>query len=120
MTLKPCRDCGAPCKIEPIANEHFTGNIWICSNSSRMGGTCEANIHLTRESWQDRHEDRMMAVDGDKFIEIIDQMTVMGDQINAAKTSLVRITMLLYDLIDQPHPAKLTEVAQRMDIAHGT
>ena len=99
MTLKPCRDCGAPCQVETIDNGPFVGNIWMCSHSARMGGTCEANIHLTRESWQDRHEGRMMAVDGDKFIEIIDQMTVMGDQINAAKTSLVRITLLLHDLI---------------------
>jgi len=67
------------------------------------------------------NDDRIMPVDGDKLIEIIDQMTVMSDQIKTAQVSLVRVTLLLYDLIDCPVPDKLAEVAALLqDVSHGT
>ena len=66
-------------------------------------------------------DDRRITVDGDKFIEIIDQMTVMAEKVKQAQVAIVRVTMLLYDLIEQPHPASLDEVAQALGEAqHGT
>jgi len=100
--LKPCRSCGAPCKIEPIANEHFTGNIWICSKSARMGGTCDADVHLTRESWQDRPEDRTMQVDGEKLITLINLLADMQEHQTKAQYCLMKATLLLYDLVGAP------------------
>jgi len=50
----------------------------------------------------------MIEINADRLTEIIDQMSVMADQINSSKASIVRITLLLHDLIgvtprDVPH-----------------
>ena len=52
----------------------------------------------------------MIEINADRLTEIIDQMSVMADQINSSKASIVRITLLLHDLIgvtprDVPHGA---------------
>jgi len=52
-------------------------------------------------------EPLMIEIDANHLADIIDQMSVMTDQINSAKTSIVRITLLLHDLIGvKPKDAK--------------
>jgi len=41
----------------------------------------------------------MIEINADRLTEIIDQMSVMADQINSSKASIIRITLLLHDLI---------------------
>jgi hypothetical protein len=83
--LKPCRSCGASCKIEPIKNEHFQGNIWICSRHARIGGgSCESDIYLTREAWQARPEDQVIEVNENALTEVIDHITCIHGHLVAA------------------------------------
>jgi len=101
MTLKPCRDCGAPCQVETIDNGPFVGNIWMCSHSARFrnGGTCEGDLYLTEEAWNDRPEERNITVDCDRLTAIVEKLADMQDHRNAANQCLMEATMMLRDIV---------------------
>ena len=61
--------------------------------------------------------DNPIEVDGDKLLEIIDQMTVMGEQMKQQRASHIRITMMLFDLLGMEVPPHLTEAAGEPEVS---
>ena len=53
--LKPCKRCGAACRIEVFDSERVKATIWMCSNHSHFGGTCpDQNAYLSEQDWNTR------------------------------------------------------------------
>jgi hypothetical protein len=57
VELKPCRECGAPCRIETFGDGvHVIPTVvWVCSNNEIFGGDCPGSqSYLTEEAWNSR------------------------------------------------------------------
>lgn len=53
--LKPCKRCGAACRIEVFDSERVKATIWMCSNHSHFGGNCPDQIaYLSEQDWNTR------------------------------------------------------------------
>jgi hypothetical protein len=58
--LKPCRACGAPCRIERFSGEHIEGVLtaYFCSNATKFGGDCpDPHAYLNVNAWNFRTPD---------------------------------------------------------------
>ncbi len=50
--LAPCRECGAPCRVEEFDGELAKATLWLCSQHKMFGGTCPSvTAYLTAEAW---------------------------------------------------------------------
>lgn len=52
--LLPCRICGAPCSVQHVEGPNVRGSLWLCSNSVRLGGTCQAAAAVSKVVWNSR------------------------------------------------------------------
>jgi hypothetical protein len=55
--LLPCRECGAPCRVETFGGGvHVIPTVvWVCSNNEIFGGRCPSTqSYLTEEAWNTR------------------------------------------------------------------
>lgn len=57
-TLKPCLDCGAPCRVE-VFGPNDAGlpkpvTMWVCSAQRLFGGACLSDAYLTEAAWNQR------------------------------------------------------------------
>jgi hypothetical protein len=68
VTLEPCRECGAPCRVETFPANGILANetsIWLCSQHALFGGQClNDQGYLSADSWNAR-------IAGEKDVEQI-------------------------------------------------
>lgn len=64
--LKPCRECGEPCRVEIFDGSHVKATVWICSNHTFFGGDCPSTTaYLFEHTWNARFErDHLAPTDG--------------------------------------------------------
>ena len=64
--LKPCRACGAPCRVETFKSETISASLWLCSDASVFGGKCpETDGYISEEAWNTRATPRTDGDDGE-------------------------------------------------------
>ena len=53
-TLKPCRECGAPCSVQVFPN----ATLWVCIHNKKLEGGCRSDTaYLSAEDWNTRAPD---------------------------------------------------------------
>ena len=53
-TLKPCRECGAPCSVQVFPN----ATLWVCIHNTKLeGGRRSDTAYLSAEDWNTRAPD---------------------------------------------------------------
>lgn len=58
VELKPCRHCGAECRVETFGGGvHVTPtDLWLCSNHKMFGGDCPSDLsYFTADAWNERN-----------------------------------------------------------------
>ena len=58
----------------------------------------------------------IVPIDGDKLLEIIEQMTVLAEQVKQAQVSILRITMLMHEATGVPYEQTLARIAAKQDV----
>ena len=64
MELKPCRSCGAPCRVEHFGATAIleSCDFWICSKHVKLGGECHnPAAYLNADAWNTRSPDPRIA-----------------------------------------------------------
>lgn len=55
IALKPCRECGCPCRVETFEGENVSAKLWLCSDASLFGGKCPSTDgYISEEAWNNR------------------------------------------------------------------
>ena len=58
-TLKPCRECGAPCSVQVFPN----ATLWVCIHNKKLEGGCRSDTaYLSAEDWNTRAPDDELAI----------------------------------------------------------